>query len=431
MLTANDFQVIGQYYSNYLDDVLVHESVYGFLERNRGLEPAFNEVGWVKLLTILVDGLDFYRITNESNVIVNANNDSYADYNGNVAEGNRAGYSIGGASSKWTLYRIRFDRQRQLKFDTVDLTLAGLTRMVGPTLDEFFRTRVNVERDEVYTSILADCTNTSLGNRVLETVSAGDAYTKLLAGEKWLFNHGVSAKDTVILMSWDCYSTLLLSTQVQRFIQMNVPYVFGKDAEGKEVVLSIPMFNGKPIILLPDDRNYTDAKLTSNGVTTSSLSRKINFMFVSKEFLYPIDRINKLSMYGNDVVYTFDGVIANFHLWYDLIVPVQKRVGIYASVVNSLIGEDDNTVSISAIAGPESGQTIIDAVYTEPKGLNYAKVYVKSSSFGDIGTAQVGGTLIGIGDPFIAPDDDIYVAITDAAGTILAKSAQVKVPVAE
>ena len=36
-LTANDFQVIGKYELNYLDDVLVHKSVYGFLERNRGL----------------------------------------------------------------------------------------------------------------------------------------------------------------------------------------------------------------------------------------------------------------------------------------------------------------------------------------------------------------------------------------------------------
>ena len=430
-LTANDFQVIGKYELNYLDDVLVHKSVYGFLERNRGLEPAFNEVGWVKLLTILVDGLGFYRITNESNVIATASSEGYADYNGNVAEDNRAGYPIKGVSSKWTLYRIRFDRATQLKFDDVDLTLAGLTRMVGPTLDEFFRVQVVPERDAVYTSIIADCTNTSLGNRVAETIASGTAYSQLLAGEKWLFNHGVSAADTVILMSFDCYQTLLLSTQVQRFIGVQ-NYAFGRDSEGKEVVLSIPSFNGKPIILLPNDRDFTDVKLTNNGYTTSSLSRKINFMFVSKDYLYPIDRINKLSMYGNDVIYTFDGIIANFHLWYDLIVPVQKRVAIYASVAESLIGEDKLEVAISSVAGPESGETIINAIYTEPKGLNYAKVYVKTTDFGAIGTTQAGGTLVEVGSPFTPADDDLYVAITDASGVILAKSpSAIKVVVAE
>lgn len=421
MLTANDFEVIGKYELNYLDDVLVHESVYGFLERNRGLEPAFNEVGWVKLLTILVDGLGFYRITNESNVIATASSEGYADYNGNVAEDNRAGYSIKGVSSKWTLYRVRFDRQTQLKFDTVDLTLAGLTRMVGPTLDEFFRTRVTPERDATYTSIIADCTNTALGNRVLETPTSADAYTKLLNGEKWLFNHGVSARDTVILMGFDFYQTLLLSTQVQRYIGV-MDYVFGRDSAGNEVKLSIPSFNGKPIILLPNDRDFTDVKLTDNGYTTSSLSRKINFMFVSKEFLYPIDRINKLSMYGNDVVYTFDGIIANFHLWYDLIVPVNKRVGIYASISESLIGADKNTVAVSVSAGVDEGTAIINAVYTEPKGLNYAKVYVKATEFGAIGTAQEGGTLVEVGSPFTPSANSLYVAITDAAGNIIAKS---------
>lgn len=421
MLTANDFEVIGKYELNYLDDVLVHESAYGFLARNRGLEPAFNEAGWVKLLNILTDGMDFYRITNESNVIATASSEGYADYNGNVAEGNRAGYSIKGVSSHWTLYRIRFDRQTQFKFDDVDLTLAGLQRMVGPTLDEFFRTRVITERDAVYTSIIADCTNTALGNRVLETPTAADAYTKLLSGEKWLFNHGVSAKDTAILMSWDFYQTLLLSTQVQRYIGV-ADYLFGKDSEGKEVRLSIPTFNGKPIILLPEDRNFTDVKLTSNGYSTSALSRRINFVFVSKEYLYPIDRINKLSIYGNDVVYTFDGIVANFHLWYDLIIPVNKRVSVYASIGTSLIGEDKNVVSISSIAGETEGTSIINAVYTQPAGLNYAKIYIKTTAFGDVGTAEVGGTLVELGSPFTPADDDVYVAITDAAGNIIAKS---------
>lgn len=417
-MTGNDFEAIGVYAENYLDEVLVHESVYSqFLKDNKDIDETFYERGWVKLLSVLVDGLGFYRITNEQNVIATANSEIYADYNGNVAEDNRAGYKVGGVSAKWTLYRIRFDRATQFKLDEVDLSVAGLTRMVGPIMDEFYRTRVVPERDAVFTSVIADCTNTALGNRVLETATTATALSSLLKGENWEFQHGVSGSSTVILMRWSFYQLLLESTQFTRYFAVKEYKI------SDELSVSVNYFNGKPIFLLPDDRCFTDVALTQNGYTTSATSRYVNFMFVPKDYLYPIKRINRMRTYDNSVITTFDGLIVNFHLWYDLIVPVNKRVGIYASLDNSgVIGADKSVVSISSVAGLTSGTTIIDAVYTEPKGLNYSKIYVKTTAFGDVGSTQSGGTIVELGSEFTPSANAMYVAITDGSGVIIAKS---------
>ena len=421
-MTGNDFEVIGTYAQNYLDEVLVHESVYSqFLQDNRAIDESFYERGWVRLLSVLVDGLGFYRITNEQNVIVTANAEEYADYNGNVSEGNRAGYPINGVTSKWTLYRVRFDRATQFKMDEVDLSLSGLNRMLAPTMDEFYRTRLIPEVDATYTSIIADCTKTSLGNRVLENPTEANAVNALLRGEGWLFNHGVSANDTVILMRWSFYQLLLGSSQWTRYFAVNDYRV------NDEVSLRLNFFNGKPIFLLPDDRAFTDVALTKNGYTTSGTSRYINFMFVSKEYLYPIKRINRMRTYDQSVITSFDGLIINFHLWHDLIVPMNKKVSVYASINNGgdnsgLIGANKNVLEVSSIKGEDSGTTIINALFTEPKGLNYNKVYVKATAFGEIGTTQSGGTLVEVGSPFTPAAASMFVAVTDGSGTIVAKT---------
>ena len=425
-MTGNNFEIVGRFAQNYLDEVLVHESVYAkFLPDNRNLDDSFYEVGWVKLLSVLLDGYGFYRITNEQKVVVNANAELYADYNGNVAADNRAGYPIGGISAKWTLYKVRFDRAIQFKLDEIDLNLAGLQRMVAPILDEFYRTKAIPEKDEIITSVLADCTNTSLGNRVLESVTYANAITKLLAGEGWLFNHGVSKNNMAIVMRWSTYNALMTSSEVTRYIRNDV---FERD----RLNLSIPFFNGTPIFLLPDDRAFTDAALTNNGYTTSALSRYVNFMFVPIDYIYPIVRLNRMRTYDNSVITNFDGYIFNLHTWLDCIVPVNKRVGVYASLDENLIGADDLEVSISSVAGKTSGTTIIDAIFTAPAGLNYSKVYVKATAFGDVGETQSSGTLVEVGSEFIPADDDLYVCVTDSSGVIIAKSAStVKVVIAD
>lgn len=426
-MTGNDFEVVGKYSENYLDEVLVHDGVYAkFLAKNKGVNEDFYERGWVKLLSVLVDGFGFYRITNEQNVIVTANAEEYADYNGNVASDNRAGYKIGGVSAKWTLYRVRFDRAVQFKLDEVDLNLAGLTRMVGPILDEFYRTRAVPEIDATYSSIIADATSTSLGNKKLEALTSANVISALLAGEGWLFQHGVNNADAVLVMRWSVYQALATSSDITRYLSV------GEYKPRADLSLRINYFNGHPIFLIPDDRAFTDVALTQNGYTTSALSRYINFAFVNPDFLYPIIRINRMRTYDNSVITSFDGYIFNNHLWHDLIIPMNKRVGLYVSCDTSLIGANDNKAFVSSVAGQTEGYTIIDSVFTEPKALNYNKIYYKATAFEQgIGETQVGGTLVELGSQFAPTEGAGFFALTDGAGVIIALSDEVELVVAE
>lgn len=416
---GNNLLEIGKYLTTLYDDVLVHSSKYNFVEKNRGLDTEFQEIGWVKVPTILVDKLGFYRFTNEENVIVTANVDVYADYNGNIAEGNRAGYPIGGVAVKWTLYRIRFDRARQQKFDRVDFATAGGEKLIAKSAEDFYRTAVIPEKDAVYTSIILDCANTSLGNKAIEAVNASNIVGKLIDAESWEFDHGVAEESQVILLSRRAYILLI---QSPLWINYRGIGKFAFSNGDKEIELNIETFNGKPIVVLPKDRNFSDVKLTANGYTTSATSRELNFAIVSKEFLYPVDRLENVKMYDDSVVTGFDGFLANYHFWYDLIIPVMKRVGIYVSLNNELLGEDDLEVAVSTIAGESEGTSIVEAVYTQPAGIKWAKLYVKTTAFGDIGTTESEGTLVEVGSPFVPAAANLYVCVTDINGVILAKS---------
>ena len=430
MSTGNFAIDIGKYGLRYLDKILIHKSVYSkFLVDNRQADLDFSELGWVKLMNILTDKLGFYNSTNSFNEVVTANADYYSDYNGNVAEGDRAGFPIGGVTSQWKLYKIRFVRGRQFKFDAIQLQKSGLEKFVPAVIDDFYRTAVVPERDAVFTSIIADCTNTSLGNRVLEAPTTANAVSKLVAGENYLFQFGVDAEEVVILMSFSFYALLMTSEQwVRYFVVKDVSL---KDKDGADVNIQVTYFNGKPIFKVPDDRFYTDVALTDNGYTTSALSRKINFMYITKENLYPIKRLDTMRVYDESVITSFAGYIFNFLLWYDLIIPANKRGAIYCSIDTELIGANKNEVFISSIAGEEEGTTIVNALFTEPKAMNYQKIYYKTTSFGDVGTTEVGGTLIEIGSPFTPTNAKGYFCITDNSGNILAVSKEVDLVVAE
>lgn len=422
-MDGNYIEQVGIYSRNYVDDVLIRDSVYNVLEVNKELDPDFQEVGWVKLLTPLVSGLSFYRVVNNGRMVVNAGTANYADYNGNVAADNRAGYSIGAISAKWTLYQIRFDRATQLKFDQKDLTTGGLERMLGGILRTFSKVAKR-ERDAVYSSILADCTNTGLGNRVIETdLTAENIYQRILAGKAWLYNHDAETEDMIAFVSIEVANMLSTSPLLTRFLNVEKINV-GQTRDGKDVELTVRTLDGIPFIAVPEDRFFTDVALTENGYDLSATSRVINYIMVSKEFLYPITRLNTLRVYDDTVITSFDGMLANFHMWYDLIVPMMKRVALYCSVGNLKSAGSFNSVAISSTKGPNSGQTVVQAVYTKPAGMAFAKVYAKTTAFGDIGTTQAGGTLIEVGSPFTPAATSLYFAVVDFAGNILAKSAE-------
>lgn len=419
-MTGNNFPTTGKYVLGLWDDVSTHESIYRqFLYFNDGVDAEFDMAGWIKLRTSLYDRLGFYRITNDENYLVTANQEEYADYNGNVASDNRAGYPIGGVADQWHLYKIRFDRARQIKYDFVDLELSAHREAIGHDMLNFFRYGVVPEQDAVATSVIADCTTTSLGNRAIEALTTANIVEKLLAADNYVYNKGGS--NYAIVMRMSIRNLLVRSTDFINYRSIDRITETGED--GKSITFEILKFNGHPIYVLPDERAMTDIALTDNGYTATATSRYINFMCVPVDAIKPVEKLSKFTTVDSSIIYTFDGSILNAHFWYDYIIPVMQRVKFYASLDNNLIGANGNIdVAVASKPGLTSGSTFIEAVYTEPKAMKYSKIYVSTSAFGDIGSTQAGGTLVEIGSPFTPADDDLFVALTDGAGKILLKS---------
>lgn len=420
--TGNFADAIARFVTTFSDDVLVHELTSAVLEKENELEKEFVLPGWIKLPTVLTDKLGFYVPTNDLLAVSTSNANLYADYNGNVATNNRAGYPIKGASVSWRLYQIRFNRAAQFKIDSFTDWTSGQV-LTAKVVREFYRTAVVPEIDETRYSIIASATSTAIGNRAVADLDKDSVVGAIDEAVEKLFENGADERGLILFVSPQVETALKQASNFYRTFQLaDRDVVIGYDGEGKAIYTKVKEYNGIPILRVPSDRFYTDASITENGYSTSATSRKINFLLVSSEYAYPIRLLQSLKSFSPEVVQDYDGWKINYHLWHDLLIPEMKKMAFYAHLADSLLGADKTEVKVDNHEGPAQGQSVIDGIFTEPKAINFAKVYVKTTAFGNIGTTQSGGTLVEVGAPFTPADDDLYVAITDNAGTILAKS---------
>lgn len=420
--TGNFAEAIERFVLGFSDDILVHELTSAILEKNEELDREFVMPGWVKISTTLVDKLGFYVPSNDLLAVSTTNVNLYADYNGNVAANNRAGYPIKGSSTVWRLYQVRFNRAAQYKIDTFTDWKVG-QRLVAKTIRESYRQAIIPEIDATRYSILASATSTQLGNRVLGTITKDNVVEAIDLADKVLYNNGAGTGVQVLFMSPDTEMSLKQASNFYRtFTIESRDYALGYDSEGVAINTKVKMYNDKVIIKVPDDRFFTDVLLTEDGYTSSATSRPINFILANVDYAFAIRILQSLKAFGPEVVQDYDGWKINYHIWHDLIIPEMKKVAFYAHIKNELLGEYATEVKVDSHEGPAEGQSVIDGIFTEPKGVNFVKVYVKETAFGDIGTTQAGGTLVEVGSPFTPAAASLYVAVTDNAGTILAKS---------
>lgn len=422
-ITGNFADAIARFIPKLSDDVLVHKLTSAPLElQDNEFAREFVMPGWIKIPTVLTDKLGFYVPSNDLLAVANSNVNLYADYNGNVAANNRAGYPIKGASVSWQLYQVRFNRAAQFKIDLFTDWTSGQV-LTAKAVEQFYRTAVIPEIDATRYSIIASATNTQLGNRKLENLDKDTVVAALDEAVEKVFELGADEESLILFVSPQMETALKQASNFYRTFQLaDRNLVVGYDGEGKAVYTKVKEYNGIPIIRVPSDRFFSDAVLNENGFTTSATSRKINFLLVHADYAYAVRLLSSLKTFAPEVVQDYDGWKINYHLWHDMIIPQHKKVAFYASLANSLLGADKTEVIVENEAGKASGTSIITGIFSEPKALNYAKIYVKTTEFGDIGTVEDGGTLVEVGSQFTPAAADLYVVLCDNAGTILAKS---------
>lgn len=427
----NAFEVITTYLPGAIDKYFAHDSKTAVLEKGKKyIDVNFNETGYVKIASILMDGLsDYYQTQQNSENFVAPNTSrpsdaeapNYAAYAGNVASGSRDGFAIGGVDVQWEIFRLQWVRGKQFRIDYIaNEETAGV--IIGNALEEFHRLKVIPEVDVSRFSFMADQASASLGNLKTETIAANTIMAKFNEAFEWLFNMGVPSDQQIIFVSASTMTKIRNTTELTKFLTQ------GDYRSEAGIDFTVTKYMGRPIIEVPNDRFFTEALLTNNGYRATSGSKSLNYMVVSTKAVVPVRKLEHQKVYGPELsgLAGFHGYLINYLIYHGIFVPRNKVPGIYVSVSESAATAVVNTLMLDIRHNADHSWRIVN-YFTNPVGMRGTLVY-SATALGNLGASiTIDGTTIKsvkVGD-VVAEDagsTTYYFGMVDATGKLIAKT---------
>lgn len=423
----NSFEVITKYLPQAVDKYFAAESKTAVLEQgSKFIDVNFNEAGYVKIASFLMDGLSDYYKTQGS--VAPSNPADYAAYAGNVNAGQRDGFEIGGVSVKWEIFRLQYVRGKQFRIDYIENEeTAGIT--IGNAIEEFNRVKVIPEVDATRFSIIADTTSVSLGNMVSETVAANQIISKFNSAFEWLTENEVPEEEQIIFVSPSVMTLIRNSTELTKFLTQ------GDYRAASGIDFTVEKYGGRPIIEVPSNRFFTNVLVTNNGYRPQTSSKVINFMVVSAKAVIPIRKLEWNKIYGPELsgIAGFHGYIINYLIYHGVVIPENKITGVYVSVSETNASTKTALLKVSTKAGSVQYGWVMDRYFTNPAGLRGYIVYAYANSFtlgGDISSVGTAGEDYfvcekGVEQSAVVGNTTGYFALVDDSGKIIAVSGAV------
>ena len=427
----NAFEVITTYLPGAIDKYFAHDSKTAVLEKGKKyIDVNFNETGYVKIASILMDGLsDYYQTQQNSENFVapntarptDADAPNYAAYAGNVASGFRDGFAIGGVDVQWEIFRLQWVRGKQFRIDYIaNEETAGV--IIGNALEEFHRLKVIPEVDVSRFSFMADQASASLGNLKTETIAANTIMAKFNEAFEWLFNMGVPSDQQIIFVSASTMTKIRNTTELTKFLTQ------GDYRSEAGIDFTVTKYMGRPIIEVPNDRFFTEALLTNNGYRATSGSKSLNYMVVSTKAVVPVRKLEHQKVYGPELsgLAGFHGYLINYLIYHGIFVPRNKVPGIYVSVSESAATAVVNTLMLDIRHNADHSWKIVN-YFTNPVGMRGTIVY-SATALGNLGASiTIDGTTIKavkVGDVVAetAGSKAYYFGMVDATGKLIAKT---------
>lgn len=404
---SNVIEKITRYLPKVVDRYFAEESKSQILNvGTKYLDLDFKEVGYVKILSILMDGLSDYYRANGSLTGERRSNQPLKD-----------GYKIGDVKTKWEILQLRYDRGKQFQIDNLDNEeTAGA--VIGEVLGEFLRLHVVPEKDIVVFSTIASKARTSLGNLIVNKTIAENAIVKdFNTAFAWLADHEVPSDDQVIFVTPKVMNLIRNSTELTRYLGQT-------DLKNGDITMTFRTYEGRPIVEVPTSRFFTNVELFDGGYRPSANSKVINYIVCSKKAVLPIVKLEKSKIFGPEVVQDFDGYKINFRLFHDTLVPHNKVPGLYVSV--SEASASTSTFSLAVDVTKTTGGYVLNEYWTNPTGV-YGKL-VHSASALNIGEDAGDATPITQGVEFAKLAGTEYYAIVDDDNEVIATSGAVVLP---
>lgn len=427
----NSFELIEKYLPESVDKYFAHDSKSVYLEKGtKFIDVSFKETGYVKIASILMDGLsDYYQTQQDSLDFLNPANTRptageaphYAAYAGNVGSGQRDGFRIGGVDVSWEIFRLQWVRGKQFRIDYIaNEETAGI--VIGNALEEFHRVKVIPEVDVARFSFIADQASVSLGNMKTGAIAANTIIGEFNTAFEWMFEHGVPEEEQIIFVSPTVMTLIRSTNEVYKILQQ------GDFKSEAGIDFTVEKYMGRPIIQVPSDRFFTNVLLTENGYRAQANSNVINYMIVSTKATVPVRKLEYNKVYGPELsgLAGFHGYLINYLLYHGIYVPRNKVPGIFVSVSATAATTKVNLLSIQTMPGAATNSWILRNYFTNPSGLRGTVVY-SASALGNLGTTVTidGTTVIAaqlgreVADSASA---SYYFGLVDATGTLIAKT---------
>lgn len=386
---ANFLPSITQYLTKNIDELMTQNLCSSILEQgSKYLQLDFKEVGYIRILSLLTDGLSDYYTANTTHTSSDA-------YSYRAGSNGFAGFHRGNVGGKWEIKELRYKRGVQLPIDHVDdMNMANMA--IANTVSQAMRTRIIPEVDEQRFSTLAENTFASLGNLRTESsaIVAGTAkITNMFdTADEWLYEHGANSEDYIYFVSPQLMTALKQDPTLQRYL------IAGTYNSGSDVTFAVLKYNGHPIIEVPSSRFYTNPVFGENGYYPSATSCPINFIACDIKAIIPVKKIEFSKIYDESVITDFYGWLWDFLIYYDTIVPMNKIPAIYADVTaNTVATAKGSVLQVADVAGNATGNTLIKAMFTLPQGIN--------------GTLFHSKTAIALGSAVVASADVVEVPV--------------------
>lgn len=380
---ANSFVAFEKFLPGVIDDVYYRDSIYGRRFRNSDVK-----LNWLDAKTVKIINLSTSGATNYKRFGYGADNE------------------MGSVRSEVETFTLGQERYSALPIDKLD-SLDDAETVLGHLTVQFARTQIVPEEDAYTTAKLVSFTNTTLGNRVVETLTPDNIIAALWRAKTYLTNAKVPENKQVIVLSAEQYANLTNAKDFTKYITVG-------DFKG-DVDYQVYKFQGVDLIIAPADRMNSEIVLETGFYPTAN-SKKVNFIMASEGAVNVIRKLDWAKVYSSDQVKIGNhiGYSAETLRYFDVFCPKNKRLGIYASVsTESSVGTVGGVV-VSAVAG-NTDMTKIEEVYTIPGGLAFDKVYIaKQAAAPVIGTPIVAGGNIAeitIGADFEPDETHNYFAV--------------------
>ena len=428
----NSFEVITTYLPQAVDKYFAQDAKTAILEKgNKFIDVDFKEKGYVKIASMLMDGLsDYYQTQQNSDGFVNpatqrpSNPADYAAYAGNVSSGSRDGFRIGGMDVSWEILRLQWVRGKEFRIDYIaNEETAGV--IIGNALEEFHRLKVIPEVDCARFSYIADQASVTLGNMLAETPTAANIISKFNAAFEWMTEMAVPVGQQVLFVSPAIMTMIRNSSELTKFITQ------GDYRSEAGLDFTVEKYAGRPIVEVTSDRFFTNVLLTDNGYRAQSTSRLINYMLVSTKATVPVRKIEYEKIFGPEMsgLAGFHGYLIQYLLYHGIFVPKNKLPGVFVSVAESAnAGTKTNLLRVDVRPGAAQYSWVLKNYFTNPSGLRGTVVY-SASSLGNLGDSvtidndtTVFSLYIGQTVTEAAAAQAYYFGIVDAAGKLIAKT---------